>query len=312
MKPTEICAVVVTHNPDRDLDQRLRATSEQVGHIIVVDNASDATHASALPRIFEELANAELVSLDSNTGLAAAQNAGIMRAIGLGYPWTLLLDQDSIPGPDMIGKMAEVYEGQPVSQRVAIIAPNITDPETDAIARFLRPRGGLLFQRPSCRGRQIDNVTIVIASGALVSNEIYRKLGPFREDYFIDYVDTEFCLRVVSNGYQIVVACKAVLSHKLGSPKLRRLGPFRLYPRFHSPARWYYIARNRVPTIARYGLRMPHWLFFELMASGYHFLRMLALEDRRFEKVGAYVAGTIDGIRGKMGPLPKQRASRWN
>jgi len=312
MKPIEVCAVVVTHNPDRDLDQRLRITSQQVGHIIVVDNASEAVHSSALLGICRELGNAEAVCLNSNTGLAAAQNTGIRRAIDLGFQWTLLLDQDSQPAPDMVSRMADVHEGLEERDQVAIIAPNIAQPETGMTARFLRPRGWVLFERTACQEKQIENATIVIASGALISNEIYRQLGPFRDEYFIDYVDTEFCLRAVSRGFRIIVACGATLIHGIGNPSPRMVGPLRLYPRFHPPARWYYIARNRVPTITRYGLHIPHWLLFELLTSGYHLLRMLALEDRRLEKCHAVVIGTLDGIRGKMGPLSPRTASRWH
>jgi rhamnosyltransferase len=312
MKPIGICAVVVTHNPDSDLGQSLRITSQQVGHVVVVDNASATIHASALPEICRGLANAEMVRLDSNIGLAAAQNTGIRRAIHLGCHWTLLLDQDSQPAPDMVGRMVEVYERQPAMDRVAIIAPNIADPRTSVMARFLRPRGRLLFERTPCQGNQIDDVTIVISSGALISNAVYLRLGPFREDYFIDYVDTEYCLRAVNKGFRITVACGATLAHRLGNPRLRKVGPLPLYPRFHSPARWYYIARNRVPTVAQYSLRFPHWFLFEFVSSCYHLLRMMALEDRRLEKLQAVLAGTFDGIRGKMGRLHARRESRWN
>jgi rhamnosyltransferase len=43
----------------------------------------------------------------------------------------------------------------------------------------------------------------IISSGSALSAAAYRKLGPFREDYFIEYIDIEYCLRAVSQNVPV-------------------------------------------------------------------------------------------------------------
>ena len=145
---------------------------------------------------------------------------------------------------------------------------------------------------------------MVITSGSLLATSVYQAIGPFREDLFIDYVDTEYCLRAVSHGYKIVAVCAAELEHRLGDKRKAPWGPFVLYPTRYPPSRWYYISRNRIPMLTAYSLRSPHWLTFEVTSSVYGMLRMLLTEDQRKAKLAAFIRGTWDGLRGRLGPMP--------
>ncbi len=148
----------------------------------------------------------------------------------------------------------------------------------------------------------MDDVTIVITSGALTNLQVWEKLGGFRDDFFIDYVDTEYCLRAKRAGYKILVSAGAKLYHRLGDKReVKRLG-LTLKPTFHSPLRLYYVARNRVPMVREYALEFPHWFLFDVVAGAYNTLRILLTEDKRLQKLGATVQGTWDGLLGRMGP----------
>ncbi|OGO15689.1 MAG: hypothetical protein A2Z14_06550 [Chloroflexi bacterium RBG_16_48_8] len=114
-------------------------------------------------------------------------------------------------------------------------------------------------------------------------------------------MDTEFCLRLLSHGYKIRVACDARLHHTFGNRKRKRWGPFTFYPTFHSPERWYTISRNRIQMIKSYGCHFPHWLSYELVATGYVLVRMLLTENDRLAKISALIKGTWDGFSGKLG-----------
>ena len=137
--------------------------------------------------------------------------------------------------------------------------------------------------------------------------KIYQQLGPFRDDFFIDYVDTEYCLRAKKQGFDIIVACNAHLHHRLGNQQRFRVGPLELRPTFHSVIRWYYISRNRIPMIRQYGIRFPHWLLYELIINSYGFLRMLCLEDHKLGKILAVLLGSLDGLAGRSGEIPDYR-----
>ena len=141
----------------------------------------------------------------------------------------------------------------------------------------------------------------MITSGALCRAAVFQTIGAFRDDFFIDYVDMEYCLRAKLYGYETLVNCEAHLIHRLGKRQKRVVMGRAEYPRFHSPLRWYYVSRNRIPMLRMYALRFPYWLIYETFNFVYGFVRMLLLEDQRREKVGAFLRGTWDGMRGRLG-----------
>jgi rhamnosyltransferase len=74
-----------------------------------------------------------------------------------------------------------------------------------------------------------------------------------RENYFIDYVDTEWCIRAEAMGYKNYVSSKAVMKHAIGDNILK----FKYFNvPVHSPFRRYYRVRN-----AFYGKRKPRTNF---------------------------------------------------
>ncbi|MFI4898369.1 MAG: glycosyltransferase family 2 protein [Phycisphaerales bacterium JB059] len=97
--------VIPTRNRNAEVARTLAAldrfTPEQVGEVIVVDNASDP--APETPRRLARGQRVELIRLEENLG-AAARNVGAERARGA---WVLMLDDDSHPsGGDLAGALA--------------------------------------------------------------------------------------------------------------------------------------------------------------------------------------------------------------
>ena len=297
-----ICAVVVAFNPDPGFPGRIANTRAQVKSTLVVDNAS-GSQSQALFDELRPLDNLEIIRNSLNLGVAAALNMGMHRARTLGYQWALTLDQDSVPETDMVAELSSAIQATVEVESLAIVAPQTIDSVSHRPAAFLQPRFGPFYRRTPCVGDTME-VTSAISSGSLVNLDVHKKLGGFREDYFIDYVDTEYCLRAQTNGYRILAACGARLSHNLGNRRESRLGPFRVFPTHHSPGRWYTISRNRMPTWRRYAISYPHWLSYEVVASTFITLRMLLTEPSRYRKAVAIFAGTLDGLRGRMGKPP--------
>jgi rhamnosyltransferase len=296
----KICALIIAKDPDSGLPERIRSFKETVDHLIIVDNASKGEAVQTINQVVENT-NAQLFRNQKNVGIAAALNMGANSALEQGYEWVLTLDQDSVPGPNMIEHLRNSFNNQDLQDGIAIIAPRIIDLEVEREAPFLRARSKLIFQRTLCDGADLDDITTVITSGALVRLKTFKKLGGFRDDLFIDYVDTEFCLRAIEEGYRILVSCQAFLKHQFGERKKIKRGLMTLYPSFHPPERWYTISRNRVPMIRSFAFKVPHWLTYELVAMTYTFWRMMLTEDRKYEKILALIRGTFDGLRGRLG-----------
>jgi rhamnosyltransferase len=304
-------ALVVTHaSPDGFLDSA-EAWLSQVDQLIVVDNGSLPEWRQEVCAVLRaEARKVEFIFNERNLGVAAALNIGFARLLERGVDSAFVFDQDSTPASGMVAEILDLYQNQPQRAHLAIVAPNISVPSANTTASFLKARGRFLFRRVRCTGLQsLEDVSTVISSGALYSLDAFRQIGPFREDFFIDYVDTDYCLRAKQRGYKIVVACKARLVHQLGRQQEARLGPLTMHPTFHSPVRWYYISRNRVPMMFSHAWNWPHWLLYEMLINTYGLARLLLFEDHKLAKLLAIVLGTWDGLAHHMGPISSSRES---
>lgn len=303
--------LVITFNPPPDFFQNLKTLLEQFDVVFLIDN--DSNRETRLRLEQEALQNSPRLQVsfnDKNKGIAAALNQGFRWAMEQGYDHIIAFDQDSLPASNMTSELLAIYRTHPARERIAILAPQIQDAVTGERITYLKKRGAFSMQRVSCQNNTIDDVSIVITSGSLNNLKAYKKIGPFRDDFFIDYVDTEYCLRAARHGYKIAVACKAVLHHRLGDQQQKQIGSLSLRPTFHPPLRWYYINRNRIVMLGMYAFKAPHWALYDVMVGSYAFLKMLLFEDRKLQKILAVIMGISDGLFRHMGPIAPSR-KRW-
>lgn len=300
----------VTHNPPTEFFVNLRTLPAQLSPLLVVDNGSDPETRQKLKRELEANPSLQVQFNDSNLGVAAALNQGFRWAIERGYDHIIAFDQDSLPTSDMTTQLLTAYQTHPAPERIAILASQIRDAVTGERIAYWRKRGMFSMQRVSCNQGTLEDIALIITSGSLNNLAAYQALGGFREDFFIDYVDTEYCLRAQAGGYKIVVACNAVLHHRLGNQQQKHIGSLILRPTFHSPLRWYYINRNRIVMLGMYTLKAPYWAVYDVMMGSYAFLKMLLYEDRKLQKILAVIMGIFDGLFRRMGPISPSR-KRW-
>jgi len=294
-------ALIITFNPDSSFFLRFSHFFAEFEALLIVDNGSNGEVQHLLEEIQRDNENLHIIYNPENFGISTALNQGFQWAIEHVYQEVVPFDQDSFPLGGMVAELKKVQQKHLNKQSLAIVAPIIADPIAKVKAQYPRPRYKVFFERKSCEGETLENITSVITAGALYNLDIYQKLGPFLDDFFIDYVDTEYCLRANQNGYKIAVACEAYLNHRLGERERRKFLGITFFPTFHSPLRWYYISRNRIPMLKKYALHMPHWFFYEIIASFYTLIRMLFFENHKKSKLQAIFLGTRDGLCGKMG-----------
>src|SRR5258707_7821555 len=293
---TDVCAIVVTYRPDAAFPARLSGVSPQVGMTIIVDNgSSDAERdmlreAASGPRI-------DLVFNADNLGLARALNIGIQRAATLGYSWVLLLDQDTRVEPDMVSTLMAIHASFPDRERLAVLGSNFSDATertTDAIGH----------ESPDEHWVEVERV---ITSGSLLPLETHFAIGPFREEFFIDYVDEEYCLRAKAKGYRIIKSRKHLMSHAIGSPTVHKMFGANKWTTNHGPDRRYYIARNNTVLLREYGnYRAGMWAWKSFRRCLRQCKRIALYEQMKTRKIIAVMQGIRDGIRGQMGPRNPQ------
>ena len=279
----------------------LRACRPQVDDVLVVDNGSPDAQRPALRALVAEVGG-DLLALDTNLGIAAAQNRGIAWARERGASHVLLLDQDSVPAPDMVARLLQALEGATrAGQRVAAVGPRLVDRRSRVSTPFVRI-GVAGVRRLACGGGpgQTHETDFLVASGALIPLPVLDAVGPMEEGLFIDNVDLEWCFRARARGYALLGVCDAVLEHSVGDQVVHVAGRA-LYR--HGPQRQYYIMRNR---IALY--RRPYspwgWVVQDFLRMGVKLVLFGLVFAPRRENLRMMARGLIDGLRGRSGPFP--------
>lgn len=295
-----LCAVVVLYRPDADVEENLRALVRECGRVVVADNGCPAELRARL----EALPEITWLPMDGNVGVATALNRGLAWARAQGLAWALTFDQDSRPESGMVRALWQAAQAMP---QAAVICPRVHE-EGSAPANYRwvikHPVLPLLFRRVACTGADLSEVTMAVTSGSLFDLAAWDELGRFEDGFFIDYIDAEYCLRVIRSGRRVAVAGEAVLQHRLGARQERVLLGRNFRPMNHAPFRHYYMARNRVVVWRRHALAVPHWAMFDFCFAWYNLARVLVFEAQRWAKVKAILRGTWHGLLGEKGPMP--------
>ncbi len=197
-------AVVVTFHPDAErLIEGLQAILPQVDEVVVVDNGSGP---AALETI-SSMDRVNLLRLETNGGIAHAQNCGIVWARSRRAAFVLLLDQDSVADASMVDCLRQEHDRLAATGiKVGAVGPAHIDEFGAARPRFTRFRWARHLQVEVPPGASSVPCDMLIASGTLIPVAALDKVGAMNESLFIDKVDTEWCLRVRRAGLGIT-AC---------------------------------------------------------------------------------------------------------
>jgi len=280
----KIAAVVVLYNPDDLVCDNIRSYLDQVDVLYVVDN-SDRESAFLEPLKAEE--KIHYLPNGHNLGIAKALNIGAERAIREGCRYLLTMDQDSSATAGMVDALLACL-GPGAESQVGIVSPfHLTDIDTVPV------------DGPPC-----EVILTAWTSGNLLNLKIYGIVGPFRDDFFIDFVDHEYCLRLQVHGYRVIQANQAILHHSIGTDlKKNRFLHLTLITSNHSYIRRYYITRNRFWVRKHYGRQFPE--FFRTDAKRFiaELVNILLFEHDRCRKYLMICRGYWDYLTGKMGSL---------
>jgi rhamnosyltransferase len=253
-EPHNICAIMVTYHPDQDLFERIERVHNQVAKVVIVDNHSSATCLAMLSKISSQL-GVHLILNNENLGVATALNYGARYAIDRSdtYEWFLTLDQDTLPYASMIENLISAYNECPYREQVGIIGSNYQEWTT----------GEILFTKGKVDSSwaEVENLP---TSGCLTSIRAFEEVGSFRDDLFIDYVDTEYCMRLRGAGYKVIISPKLCMQHPLGyyrPHKLYKLLCGREMVTNYPPLRHYFWTRNGIVLAREYFWRNTKWAF---------------------------------------------------
>jgi rhamnosyltransferase len=292
-RPTmlNICAVIITYHPDKDLPERIEKIISQVAKVVIVDNNSPDKSLNMLNKLSSQK-KIDLIVNNDNLGIATALNQGLYYAIKCGYTWVLTLDQDTIPFPTMIQHLIKAYFDCPYRDLVGIIGSNSNELNTSKI--FMCDIKGHTSWK---------EVKEVITSGSLMSLHIFNIIGSFKEDLFIDLVDFEYCLRLRSNGYKNIITNNVIMSQSYGSLSINKYIFFKKIVRDYSPLRNYYRTRNGLYLIRNYFFKETMWSIKRLIIIIIRPLSVLLFEKNKLQKIKYILLGIQHAFQMKLGKL---------
>jgi len=303
---TDVCAVVVTYHPDSEFPERLARILPQVGALVIVDNGSNEAELAMLREISTNPSIA-LVSNAENLGVARALNIGIQRA-ALKSSWALLLDQDSLVDGDMVQKLLAIYASFPDKDHLAVIGSGFRELNGGFHATDIEipSAAAAAGTAPADAWKEVESV---ITSGSLVPLKAHAVIGPFREEFFIDYVDTDYCFRARALGLRVIKTREAIMSHAIGAVTQHDVLWMNKWTTNHSPDRRYYGARNDTVMLREYGnYPLGFWALKSLARRLRTCKRIGLYEEMKTAKIIAVMHGWWDGVRGHMGPRAQAAA----
>ncbi|MBN1271329.1 MAG: glycosyltransferase [Candidatus Aminicenantes bacterium] len=286
-----VCALIVTFNPDPLFPQRLEGIARQCPATIIIDNSTDGKSKDDLKKWTRDKESVCFISNRTNVGMAAALNMGIEWALEKGYEGVVTFDQDSESFPSQIESLKSIYMSHPQKAKIALIGSTFIETE-DKISHTRPNKSSMLSWKPA---------VFVITSGCLLPLSTYLKLGSFREDFFIDDVDNEYCLRARRNGYRVLQIDTPLMGHTLGNPitisglvsplgkKIRTSG--------HPPLRRYFMARNTVILFREYFLSYPGPMLLKAYRLISALIYICFLEKDKIQKLMCSFLGIWDGLR---------------
>ncbi|MCL6002404.1 MAG: glycosyltransferase [Thermoplasmatales archaeon] len=260
-----IAAVITAFNPTTRLLGSIDSLMKNVDSVIIVNNGD--RNDSVLSSIKEQYSNSfvNIIDLPSNMGVASALNIGTeMARKDFSPDFILTLDQDTVLEINEIKNL--VYEASQRFPNFGIFVLSESTVNTDEL--FSKTEGS-------------------ITSGNIVRAEVLNKIS-YREEFFIDSIDGDFCYRVLHSGYDIVRYNRKAMTHELGQIKEK----IRYEPSF----RLYYIARNS--TVLFLERKTRFWLYSYQIAT---LLFRLTLVGGGPKGLAAVLEGFFDGITGKLG-----------
>jgi len=283
---TNTAAVIVSYHPDEGFGEHLTELRKQFAAVYWVDNTPGAAVGS------KHLGDLDVnyISQGVNVGLGTALNMGCTAALKDGFEWVVTFDQDSDIAADFLGQQIAAWQESDSS--TFILGCNYSVGDNLDMPRFRA-------------GDYVAVCKTVITSGCLMCLPVWNDLGRFRDDYFIDGIDHEICLRGRSERLVVARHGRVLMKHRIGE----RSANYRVFPYLHTPVRKYYGMRNGIRNIIRYAPSEPVWAIRKSATLAWEVVIALLLEPDRRKKMRAMFRGLRDGLMSRMGEAPDNLVS---
>ena len=270
-------SVIVTYNPTINIKNiiDILIDDKNLNEIVIVDNSEENYKILKQISCYDKV---KIIYNKKNLGIAKALNIGIDYLSKKKINWILTMDQDSKIKKNLLCKYNEFLENNKTND-IALIGTNYEDINTG--------------KRAFDDYRYIFEVEQVISSATLLNVDLFLKLGKFKEYYFIDQVDNEYCYRVRQKLYKIVIINGIDMIHSMGN--IKKIKFLNFYTYNQAPIRTYYRTRNKIFICNEYKER---FIVKQIIISLIKDFIKISFENNKVKKYSFFIKGIRDGIRG--------------
>jgi len=205
--------------------------------LFVVDNASSDDSIDRLRDVSPRL---RLIRNTANLGFAGGCNAGIAAARADGMEAVFLLNNDAAVRPDTLDALVAAHACEPA----AVLGAVVRYADGGALqffgSRTAPGTGAPEWFHADADAGELDRALIpsdfVFGAALFAPMQLFDRVGPFDERFFLTYEETDWCYRARSLGHPCFIVRDAVVDH-LGSASLGAAT---------SPLQAYFLQRNRL------------------------------------------------------------------
>ena len=268
-KEKKILAVIVSYRPNEELLCRnIKAFINDVDKVLIWENSQES---EKLQYRFIQNEKVEYCG-DGVNSISRALNYAWKYASENGYDYLLTMDQDSV-WDDFHGFLNETVYNP--SAPKGIWGPN-------AYYNYF-------IEVAAC--------DYIITSGMLLPIEMVNYIGGWDENFEIDGLDDEFCLRAKQKGVQAYYWGACRLNQRYGNPERAKLfgKALNVELRNYSPSRLYSIYKNHILLIRKFPEeRSLKYDFKHVWLPNIFLIAMF--EKHRIKKLFSICKGIIDGF----------------
>lgn len=280
-KPAVLINIVLYH-PDKDKILNLISICSQYEKtkILLFDNSEDSQSFE-----IDNNKNIILIKSPKNVGVGGAHYTACKMAEAENFDFLLFLDQDSQLPVDFISNMLlGFYSLKKLHANLCAVGPTWNDPELEkSLTRALKDKLRSLLKAPNLKH-------VLISSGMLIWVPTLRYIGYPKKEYFIDLVDTEWCLRALYKKYEIVMLPNVHMLHRIGEVKKFR----EFFYQYEKPIRYYYSLRNSIFLFNEKNISRSSKLF--ILIGNLFKLRKIVFSPTPIESLAAAYQGLKDGF----------------
>ena len=233
--------ILVLYNPNWKVTSVvIEQIKNQVDYICIVDNSLK----SSIPKSIISEKKIHYIPLNTNKGIACAQNIGIEYLLNKRVEYIVFSDQDSLAPSGLIHRLIKGYNLLNENNiKVGIVGTRAINTQT---GKKYPPKAKELGIPPelvsSTSLYPITECYSVRSSISLIPANVIKDIGGFDESLFIDGVDHEWCWRAWhKQNYRSFIIEEAVINHKLGEGDRKIFNKSIAIP---SPFRVFYQYRN--------------------------------------------------------------------